>query len=259
MRSFVGAGYLAAGLHASKSRMIVMQPPAEQPVGRVARPLSDERALRPHARIVIASAQPLFLDGLAAALEAEPDASVVGRCADDESVRDTIRELRPDVALLDIGLSRPEGWALLRQLAAESQLPKLVVLTPHIDDEALVEAVRLGIRGVVPKSIDSSIVVQCVRHVHGGGYWLDKQMTTSGLRTMVRREATERRLADVGLTRRELQVAALAGRGLSVSAIAPQLKISAGTVKVHLHQVYRKLGLTDRAALIVYTREHALA
>ena len=238
--------------------MLLMQRPADQAGVHVARSLSDERGSPPPARIVIASSQPLFLDGLAAALEAEPDASVVGHCADDEVVRDTIRRLQPDVALLDIGLSRPESRALLRQLTDEAPNTKVVVLTSRMDDEALVEAVRLGLRGVVAKSIDSTIVIQCVRHVYGGGYWLDTHMTTAALRTMVRREATERELSGVGLTRRELQVAALAGQGPSVPAIAAQLKISTATVKVHLHQVYRKLGLTDRAALIVYTREHAL-
>ena len=109
MQSVVGVGYLAARLQASKRRMILMQRPADQAVVRGARPLLDERALLPPARIVIASAQPLFLDGLVAALEAEPYASVVGRCADDELIRDTIRQLQPDVALLDIGLSRHES------------------------------------------------------------------------------------------------------------------------------------------------------
>lgn len=215
--------------------------------------------MSPHAaRVLIASEQPLFLDGLEALLRQQRDTEVVARCAgDDETVR-RVRELRPDVAVLDVDLPRRDGLRVVRRIVEEPADTRVVLFTADADDDTLLEAVRLGVRGVLLKSIASPVVAQCVREVHAGGYWLEKRMTTLALRKMVRREAAARRLSAAGLTPRELQIARLAGQGLQNLGIGAKLRISPATVKIHLHKIYRKLGLSGRIALMVYARDNDL-
>ena len=210
-------------------------------------------------RIVISSPQPLLLDGLESVLSGEPDVAAIRRCDDIDSLDDVIERLEAHVALLDVDLHRAATWKLVRHLNETAPATKLLLLTTRVVPDKLIDAVRLGVRGVVLRSIPSPTVVECVRHVQRGGYWLDKEMTATGLRSMMRPEAIRRDLTRAGLTPRELEIATLAGQGVSLVSIGASLKISTATVKVHLHQVYRKLGLANRTALIIYARTHALA
>jgi DNA-binding NarL/FixJ family response regulator len=210
------------------------------------------------ARVLIASEQPLFLDGLAALLRRQRDTIVVARCADEDETVRRVGELRPDVAILDVDLPRRDGLRVVRRITQGPSTTKLVLFTADADDDALLEAVRLGVRGVLLKSSASPVITECVRQVHAGGYWLEKQMTTMALRKMVRREAAARHLSAAGLTPRELEIARLAGQGIQNLGIGTTLRISPATVKIHLHQIYRKLGLSGRIALMVYARDNYL-
>lgn len=212
----------------------------------------------PACRILIASGQPLFLDGLEALLRQLPDTKVVARCTADDDTLQQLRAQRPDVAVLDVDLPRRDGLRVVRRLIEDGSETKLVLFTADADDDALLEAVRLGVRGVLLKSIASPVIAQCVRQVHAGGYWLEKDMTATALRKMVRREAAARQLSAAGLTPREMEIARLAGQGIQNLGIGTKLRISPSTVKIHLHQIYRKLGLSGRIALMVYARDHHL-
>ena len=212
----------------------------------------------PAARILIAGEQPLFLDGLQGLLGREPDTSVVVRCTGEAEILNQAQASRPDVALLDVDISRTANLEIVRRLNEVASATKVVLLTPRTDEEALIAAVRLGVRGVLLKSVPPTVIMQCIRQVHGGGYWLDKQMTATALRKIVRREATQRRLSVAGLTPRELEIAKLAGQGLRNHGIGAKLGISPATVKIHLHQIYRKLNLSNRLALMIYARDNDL-
>ena len=223
-----------------------------------ARRLSKVAERAPAARVLIAGEQPLFLDGLQGLLGREADMSVVARCAGEAEIVSQAQACHPDVALLDLDISRSANLEMVRRLNEVAATTKVVLLTPRTDEESLIGSVRLGVRGVLLKSAASSVIMQCIRQVHGGGYWLDKQMTATALRKIVRREATQRRLSVAGLTPRELEIAKLAGQGLRNQGIGVKLGISPATVKIHLHQIYRKLNLTNRLALMIYARDNDL-
>jgi len=216
------------------------------------------RARQPPCRVLIASEQPLFLDGLEALLGRLPDTKVVARCTAEDDTLKHLRAQKPDLAVLDVDLPRRDGLRVVRRIIEAGSETKLVLFTADADDDALLEAVRLGVRGVLLKSIAPPVIAQCVRQVHAGGYWLEKDMTTTALRKMVRREAAARQLSAAGLTPREMEIARLAGQGLQNLAIGAKLRISPSTVKIHLHQIYRKLGLSGRIALMVWARENYL-
>jgi DNA-binding NarL/FixJ family response regulator len=209
-------------------------------------------------RVLIGSEQPLFLDGLEALLTRETDIEVVSRCPADTSIVDRGIEFQPDVVLLDVDISRESSLEIVRRLNNQTPHAKVVLFTARAEGDALIEAVRLGVRGVLLKSGASSIIFDCLRQVHGGSYWLEKQMTAAALGKIVRREATQRQLSRAGLTPRELEIARLAGQGLRNVGIGTKLGISPATVKIHLHQIYRKLGLSGRLALMVYARDNDL-
>ena len=209
-------------------------------------------------RILIGSGQPLFLDGLEALLGNESDISVVARCADDEAIVQNGREHQPDVALLDIDISRDNSLGTVRRLNDAAPAMKVILFTARAEGDTLLDAVRLGVRGILLKSGASAAIFQCIRQVHGGAYWLEKHVTQMALGKMVRREATQRQLSRAGLTPRELEIARLAGQGLRNAGIGTKLGISPATVKIHLHQIYRKLGLSGRIALMVYAHENDL-
>ncbi len=213
----------------------------------------DLRERPSSARIIIASAEPLFLDGLEAVVGREPDTRVVARCAADGSIRRDVEELRPDVALLDIDLSRADSGRLVRDLRDAAPAMKLILFTARADREALLDAARLGVRGVLLKSVGRSQIIQCIREVRAGGCWPEKQM-----RRTIRRETAQRNLSSQGLTPREAEIATLAGRGLRNLEIGNTLNLSPATVKVRLYHVYQKLGLSGRLALIAYANDHIL-
>ena len=218
----------------------------------------DQRPDAKSVRALIASEQPLFLDGLEALLQHEPDIAVIARCPNDEAIVSSGLEHKPDVALLDIDISRDNSLGTVRQLNEAAPAMKVILFTARAEGDALIEAVRLGVRGVLLKSGASSVIFQCIRQVNAGAYWLEQQMTAAAMGKVVRREAAQRQLSRAGLTPRELQIARLAGQGLPNAGIGTKLKISPATVKIHLHQIYRKLGLSGRIALMVYAHENDL-
>ena len=222
---------------------------------------TGRRSLRerpPSARFLIASAEPLFLDGLETLVGREPDTRVVARCAADGSIRRDVEELQPDVALLDIDLSRPDCRRLLRDCRDAASATKLIVFTARADRAAFRDAVRLGVCGVLPKSVGPSQIIQCIRKVRAGACWPETQVTAGTSSRTMRRDTAQRGLSPQWLTPREAEIATLAGRGLRNLEIADTLNVSPATVKVRLYQVYQKLGLSGRLALIVYAGSPAL-
>jgi len=209
-------------------------------------------------QIVLFGEQPLFLDGLQALLGREHDLAVVARCEEADDAMERLRELRPEIALLDLDTASDDRLALVRRINEERIDARIVLLMAHADDELLLDAVRLGVRGALVKSMPSHLVPECVRQVHAGEYWLEKRMTATALQKMVRREAAQRRLSLAGLTAREVEIARLAAQGIQSLGIGAKLNISPATVKIHLHKIYQKLGLSGRIGLMVYARENNL-
>lgn len=208
-------------------------------------------------RLVVADDHPLILDGLDDLFGAEADITVVARCrASDEAVQ-AVRRHRPDVLVLDLRMPGLGGMGVLRELSQDAKPTISVLYTASLDQAEMLEAIRLGVRGVVLKEMPPRLLVDCVRAVHAGKHWLEKNVATRALETMLRREAGARDLEGL-LTDREIEIACAVASGLRNKAIAERLHISEGTVKVHLHNIYHKLNLDGRLALTVYARTKGL-
>jgi len=208
--------------------------------------------------LVLADDHPLVLDGIEAVLESQPDMKVLARCADGEEALAAVRAHRPDVLVLDLRMPRMDGLTVLRQLNEREGHTKVVVLTAALSSEDVIEAVRLGVRGVVLKEMAPKMLVSCIRKVYEGGRWLEHASAGRALDQLIRRDAGERELARI-LTTRELDVVRCVAQGLRNKEIATRLGVNEGTVKIHLHNVYLKLGVDGRLALSVLLRDKGLA
>jgi DNA-binding NarL/FixJ family response regulator len=208
-------------------------------------------------RIVIADDHPIVLDGLVQLFTGEKDFDVVARCSTGDEALAALRRVRPDVAILDIRMPGVSGMELLRHVYNEGLPTRVVLLTAEIGDEAVVEAVRLGVAGIVLKEMAPRVLLQSVRAVAAGEKWLDDGAMRRALDKMLRREAG---LADAVrvLTPRELEVVKMVATGLRNKQIADRLTITEGTVKIHLHSIYQKLGVSGRVELSIYAREKSL-
>jgi DNA-binding NarL/FixJ family response regulator len=132
-----------------------------------------------------------------------------------------------------------------------------VLLTATIDEDEAMEAVRLGVRGIVLKENPPAQLLGAIRDVHHGRKVLDQELLTRSLERSVRRSTGTRQAAGV-LTARELEIIGLVARGLRNKDLAERLQITEGTVKLHLHNIYDKLHVDGRVALLLYAQEKGL-
>lgn len=208
-------------------------------------------------KLVLADDHPIVLDGLEQLFRAQKDVTVVARCQDGVETLRAVRQHRPDVLLLDIRMPAPDGLQVIRNLQKDRLPTRIVLLTVELSEDDVLEAVRLGVKGVVLKEMSPQMLMECVRKVADGEQWIERRSLTRALDKMLCREAGFREVSSV-LTSREIEIVRLATRGLRNQAIAEQLHISEGTVKVHLHNIYEKLGIDGRVGLTLYAREKGL-
>jgi len=154
--------------------------------------------------------------------------------------------------VLDLRMPGKGGVEVLRAIKSAGLPTRVVILTAAESDDVL-EAIRMGVEGVVLKDMATQLLVRCVRAVHSGSKWIEKVLATRALDALLAREAGARDVA-TRLTPRELEIALLIAQGFSNKAVAARLSISEGTAKLHLHHVYEKLGLEGRVALAWYLR-----
>lgn len=208
-------------------------------------------------RVVVADAQPIVLKGLEGVLSAERDFKIVAQCKDGEETLRAVQAHRPDILILDVRIPGKDGLAVLRAVRKDKLPTRVVFLVQALTDEEMFEATRLGVDGVVLKEMDPRLLVQCVRKVHAGQSWIERTSSARALQNLLRREAGARDIAQ-HLSGREIEIARMAARGLRTKAIAEALHISDGTVKTHLHQVYDKLNVQNRAGLVAYLTEKGI-
>ena len=208
-------------------------------------------------RVLLVDDQQLVRSGLRRILRRRDGVLVVGECEDGDQVAAAVRELRPDVVVMDLRMRRVNGIDATRALRREADAPPVLVLTTFDDDELLAAALRAGAAGFLLKDSAAEDLVRGVRTVAAGRAMLDPAVTARVLETF--RSAPELTpTASIPLTEREQEVLRLMGRGLSNGEIASTLVISEVTVKSHIGRIFTKLDLRDRAAAIVYAFDRGL-
>lgn len=215
----------------------------------------------PVIRVLLADDQSLVRAGFKALLDAQPDLEVAGEAADGEDAVRKVRELRPDVVLMDIRMPLLDGLAATRRLTDDPDLKdvKVVMLTTFELDEYVFEAIRSGASGFLVKDTEPDELLRAVRAVVGGDALLSPGVTRRLIAEFAAR-SKEPAAAEslVRLTEREREVMALVGIGLSNDEIARRLVVSPLTAKTHVSRTMVKLGARDRAQLVVLAYESGL-
>jgi two-component system, NarL family, nitrate/nitrite response regulator NarL len=207
--------------------------------------------------LVLADDHPIVLAGMENMFRRERDCRVVASCVDGVEALRAIARHEPSVAVLDLRMPRMDGLGVMRELQKEARKTRIVLLAAALDDDDVLEAVHLGVRGVILKEMAVALVVQCVREVHAGRQWLEKRSVTQALEKFTRRQTATRDLEKI-LTTREFEVARAVAAGLRNKEIAAKLQIAEGTVKIHLHAIYEKLNLDGRMSLVLRLKEKAV-
>jgi len=211
-------------------------------------------------RIIIADDHRIFRDGLAKLLSAQLDFTIVGETGDGDVAVTMAQELRPDILLLDLAM-QPHGLETLRKIASQpaSEL-RTIVLTAAIENAQIVEALRLGARGVVLKESATAVLLKCIRTVMADQYWIGNGAVADLVKLVqeITAPAPKRDCPKNGLTPRELQVISTIVAGYSNKEIAQRFSISEDTVKHHLTNIFDKLGTSSRLELATYAISHHL-
>jgi DNA-binding NarL/FixJ family response regulator len=208
-------------------------------------------------RAVLADDHPLFLDGLDQLLTLAGDFTVLARCSSGADAVTAVEAHAPDLLVLDLRMPDMDGLAVIRELRRRGLAVRVVILTAILAEHDLLEAIRLGVSGAVLKEMAPRLLLQCLRKVHAGGHWVENRAVHAALEGALRREAGAREASSV-LTAREIDLVRMVADGLRNKEIASRLSITEGTVKTHLHNIYRKLQVETRVAVRQYAEQKGL-
>ncbi len=204
-------------------------------------------------RIVIADDHSMIREGLKQLLELDGDIIVVGEAGNGEECLEIISQVKPDVVLLDINMPVMNGLKMLEILRESEQEElkeqKVLILTIHNEIEYLMKAKEIGVNGYVLKDAESAILKRAIATIYSGGEYIDFTMVP-----MMNEKIAQDKEQDEEqkLTRREIEVLKLLAEGLFNKEIAYKLEISEKTVKNHVSNIFKKIGVFDRTQAAVY-------
>jgi DNA-binding NarL/FixJ family response regulator len=213
-------------------------------------------------RVLIVDDQELVRTGFRLFLETQPGLAVVGEAGDGEEAIERVRELGPDVVLMDIRMPTMDGVEATAKLTsgAIEPAPRVLVLTTFDLDEYVFGALRAGAAGFLLKDAPRERLIEAIRVVHSGEALLSPSITRRLIEDFAARsdpiEPPAAVLAE--LTPREREVLGLVAHGLSNAEIAARLVVTEATVKSHVGAVLLKLGLRDRVQAVVFAYEHGI-
>jgi DNA-binding NarL/FixJ family response regulator len=207
-------------------------------------------------RVVLVDDQTLVRQGIRSLLELAGDIDIVAEAADGEDGLTVIAREHPDVVLLDVRMPRKGGLDVLRALQAANALPPTILLTTFDDDEALMEAVKVGARGYLLKDVSLERLTDAIRAVAAGGTVIRPAITERVLRGLEHVPRNFEALSPPDpLTRREIEILRLIAGGYSNREIAEALGTAEGTVKNHASSILSKLGVRDRTRAVLKALE----
>jgi len=209
-------------------------------------------------RILVADDHAIFRDGLRKLLEGADDIQIVGEASNGVECTKMLAKLKPDILLLDLRMPEKDGLGVLEEVNFDTLPTRVIVLTAAEDDRDVVRAMRLGARGVVLKQSASDLLLKSIRKVHEGEIWLDNRMTAEVIDAFKKSSEAGQRREKPLLSDREKEIVQLVAQGFRNREIGEKLFISEQTVKNHLHNIFDKLGVSDRLELALYAIHHRL-
>ena len=207
--------------------------------------------------LVLADPYPVMLDGLTDMFRDSPEFAVKACVNHGDAALQAVRQYQPDILVMDLSLTDKSGLVVLQALQSADIKTRVVVFTNACIAE-VVQALDLGVQGLVSKEKPKQVLMRCIQAVHAGDQWLDPDLSMKTMNLLLQ-EKKQNAQASHLLTPRELMVARMVVEGWPNKKIASKLFISEGTAKLHLHHVYQKLNCPGRMALQRFMQEHGLA
>lgn len=213
-------------------------------------------------KVVIADDHTLFREGLKRILSLEKDVLVVGEASRGDEVAKVVDRTKPDVVLLDLKMPKGDVVQTLLELSEKKPTIKVLILTAFSEDENILNAAKGGAKGYVLKGVSSVTLLQAIKTVHSGGFWVDKEMSSAdAFEEIVQSQSGKPGIEPVNetikhLTKREVEILRLVAEGLTNEEIGKRIFISEKTVKTHLTNIFDKLKVNNRfkAALLIMNR-----
>ena len=203
-------------------------------------------------RLILADDHLIVRQGLRLVLEKER-IEILGEASDGPEALRLIRELHPDIAVLDLDMPGLHGLAVLREAAIVSPQTRAIILTRHMEEPYAVEALRIGARGYVLKTQASTDLVAAIQHVDRGEVYLSPRISKAVVQAYLTNEGPSGQLSV-----RERQVLQLVGEGFSTKKIATLLGISVKTADTHRTKLMEKLDIHQTAGLVRYAIRNGL-
>jgi DNA-binding NarL/FixJ family response regulator len=212
--------------------------------------------------VVIVDDHPLFREALRQLLESDPNVRVVGAAGNGRDGIRLVKELRPDILLLDLLMPDTPGLATLRELSTLTPPVRTLLLTEDAGNNDVIDALHLGARGVFMKHSTIEMLFECIHAVMAGHYWLGRECVGELVESICARaysRGASRPQPTFGLTPRQLDIVSAIVTGATNLDIAKQYSISPNTVKYHLTNMFDKLGVSNRVELARFAVQHRLA
>ena len=211
-------------------------------------------------RLIVADDSSVYRDGLANLLSMQRDFHVVGTADTPSGAAEVIKEYKPDIVLLGWAASSPASQKIFGSIQEGRLATRVIMLTSEEAKEDFVEAVKQGCCGIVPKQTSTELLLKSIRKVHAGEFWLDRLTTAEVIRKLAKKgpanngASSRMGVRDHGgaLSQREREIVILVAQGFKNKEMAERMFISEQTVKNHLHNIFDKLGVSDRLELALY-------
>jgi two-component system, NarL family, nitrate/nitrite response regulator NarL len=206
-------------------------------------------------RLLIADDHPFIIAGLEAILR-DSSYEIVAKASDGDEAMALIEQVKTDILLLDVAMPKRSGIEILRSLRSNGDQRPVVLLTASLDDYGLLRALDFGANGILLKEGAQDLLFECLDAVLAGRRWIQP--------ALLDREAVLRSRSSGGgpmavLAPRERAISGLVAQGLRNREVAHELSMTEGTVKVYLHRIYDKLGVTNRTELALFVRDAGLS
>jgi NarL family two-component system response regulator LiaR len=209
-------------------------------------------------KVLIVDDHQVVRQGLRTFLELQPDIIVLGEASDGQAAVEMVRQLKPDVVLMDLVMPHLDGIAATRQVKALGGVVKVIALTSFSEDDKVFSAIQAGASSYLLKDVSPEGLVEAIRAVFGGEARLHPDITRKLMEQVVQQTNQSRQDLPEELTGREMEVVRLVAQGRSNHEIAQALVISEKTVKTHVSNVLGKLHLDDRTQMAIYAIKHGL-
>jgi two-component system nitrate/nitrite response regulator NarL len=216
-------------------------------------------------RVLIADGHPIVLEGLRTVLSQQTGIQVVGEASDGMEAIEKAVSLDPDVVMMDLRLPRVDGLTVLRSIHTRAPRSKVILFSGADNKDEFVEAMKLGCSGILSKESAVSLIERSITKVYAGEIWLDSNTTAAVIRQFAspaefpapanNGKSTRERAQ---LSQREREIIILIAQGYKNKEIAEKMFITEQTVKNHLHNVFDKLGVSDRLELALYAIHNSL-